>query len=219
MDSKPARCNCSEEEFDSDSVVHAVHWAAEHSLRHGPSQDSPFHGGEPHLFHIDSPQSVPQCSALGPFLIFLYTLSLNEDISSPGLSNHRYADDTQVILLFLPSHTDVSAWISECLTDMWSCMAANQLKLNPSKTELLYISGDSSLPRSRSEDLPGQHSVPHLILSLMIVLDNQLSFLPHLAKMNQSCKFLLYNIRTVHHFLYTEASQVLIQSIVIWRLN
>lgn len=65
VDSKPARCNCSEEEFDSDSVVHAVHWAAEHSLRHGPSQDSPFHGGEPHL--LDSPQKCPTMLSIGSF--------------------------------------------------------------------------------------------------------------------------------------------------------
>ncbi|KAK3572484.1 hypothetical protein QTP86_033910, partial [Hemibagrus guttatus] len=37
-----------------------------------------------------------------------------------------------------------SAWISACLVDISSWMTAHELKLNPSKTELLVIPGDPS---------------------------------------------------------------------------
>ena len=44
-----------------------------------------------------------QGSVLGPILFIMYTADLISVIESHGLSPHRYADDTQVGLWFLPS--------------------------------------------------------------------------------------------------------------------
>lgn len=104
-----------------------------------------------------------------------------------------------------------------CMDLCSSWVSDHQLKLNLSKAELLLIPGDASL-MSRSCHLPGQvsdltichcnqpwgtHEQPSDLLSLVIC----------------SCKFLLLNIRRIQPFLSTEATHVLVRSLVILILD
>ncbi|KAK3507917.1 hypothetical protein QTP70_002915, partial [Hemibagrus guttatus] len=115
--------------------------------------------------------------------------------------------------------TMASARISACLADISSWMTAHQLKLNPSKTELLIIPGDPSPAQDLAISLSNMISPSATAHNLGVTMDNQLSFSSHVTNVTRSCRFLLYNIRRIRPFLSTQATQVLVQSLVISRLD
>ncbi|KAK3529963.1 hypothetical protein QTP86_009350 [Hemibagrus guttatus] len=117
------------------------------------------------------------------------------------------------MVCFLPgwsliSDATTSARISACLVDISSWMTAHQLKLNPSKTELLIIPGDPSPAQDLAISLSNSMISPSAtVRNLGVTMDNQLSFSSHITNVTRSCRFLLYNIRRIRPFLSTQATQ------------
>ncbi|KAI4900229.1 hypothetical protein NFI96_026022, partial [Prochilodus magdalenae] len=141
-------------------------------------------------------------------------------ISSHGFSYHCYADDTQLMLSFPSSKTQVCNRISACLTDISSWMTAHHLKLNPSKTELLLIPSTTGPYHDLAISLGNSLITPtEDARSLGVTLDGQLAFSAHIANLTRSCRFLLYTIRRIRPFLSQEATQLLVLSLVISRLD
>ena len=93
---------------------------------------------------------VPQGSVLGPLLFNIYLLPMFDIFTDyPDISFHTYADDLQLYLNCTDSRTYAPERLSSCIKSIHQWLTSNSLKLNPTKTEAIFLHiplGSSTLP-------------------------------------------------------------------------
>ena len=103
---------------------------------------------------INLQYGVPQVSVLGPTLYCVLSKPIGEICRRRNMSQHCYADDTQVYLVVKPldSWNNISQRLESCLSDISTRMCGNMLKFNEDKTELIIFA-----PKYRVTDLSNCH--------------------------------------------------------------
>ena len=83
---------------------------------------------------------MPQGSVLGPILFNVYTAALGLLLRQENTNYSMYADDTDLYLIFKPSElTENVAEMERTAGLVRRWMAANELKMNDAKTEVMLI--------------------------------------------------------------------------------
>ncbi len=114
----------------------------------------------------------------------------------------------------------ISARISGCLADISAWMKEHHLQLNLAKTELLVFPATPTLQHDFTIQLGSSTITPSSsVRNLVVIFDDQLTFKDHIAKTARSCRFALHNIRKIRPFLTQHAAQLLVQALVISRLD
>ncbi|KAJ8349278.1 hypothetical protein SKAU_G00244080 [Synaphobranchus kaupii] len=118
------------------------------------------------------------------------------------------------------AHSGVKERISACLADISMWMATHHLKLNLHNTELRFIPHRTSPLQALSITVDGTMvAASRSARNLGMVLDDQLDIMEHIRATARSCRFVLYNIRRIRPYLTTYSIQLLVQTLVISRLD
>ncbi len=99
-------------------------------------------------------------------------------------------------------------------------MKEHHLQLSLAKTELLVFCITPTVQNDFTIQLGSSTITPSTSWSnLGVIFDDHLTFKEHIAKIARSCRFALHNIRKIRPFLTEHAAQLLVQDLVISRLD
>ena len=124
------------------------------------------------------------------------------------------------------SHPDLSPTLlklSSCLSALNSWFSQSQLKLNPTKSEVMFVGSSRLLAKYNLSSVVTLDGTTLPISSklkiLGVTLDSNLNFAPFFSQIIQSSNFHIYAIKQVRKFLPLSTANALFISLVLSRLD
>ena len=162
-------------------------------------------------------------TVFGPIVFVLYTAEIVQIVAQHGLNFHQYADDCQIYVATSVSevHSAIDQF-SRCLHDVVIWMSASRLRLNASKTQVLWLGSRHNIDRLTVREVPVLSSTVGVVGSgrdLGVVIDSQLSMADHVASVCRSEYYHLRQIRPTLQSLSRDAAKTVVQAFISSRLD
>lgn len=136
---------------------------------------------------------------------------------------HQYADDSQLYISVAVSSTTAAVQtFTACLSDINAWMSASRLRLNPSKTQVMWLGSGQLISRIDITDVPVLSTQVHTVESardLGVIIDSQLTLSAHVTALCQSGYYHLRQLRPAVRSLSTDAAKTLVQAFITCRLD
>jgi len=172
---------------------------------------------------VSSSCGVPQGSVLGPILFTIYVSPIALIVSSHGVNQQQYADDTQLFLFISPASLSNSLCsLQRCISSLHSWFLHNGVVLNPTKTEEICFCTNprlKSLSNLTSIDVAGSFVLLANHIKLLGNLDNHLNFDCHISNVCSSSYFHIRALRHIRPYLDSETSKTIACAFVGSRLD
>ena len=169
---------------------------------------------------------VPQGSVLGPILFTIYTLPLGNIARNHGLKIHMYADDDQLYIFFEARSQDAAAdaisQVEACVSEIRSWMAANKLKLNDEKTEVIILCSRQYINKVQISNVKvGDTSLipSECVRNLGVLVDRTISMEEQAKAVSKAAFYQLRNIASVKSCLPISSIEKLIHAFITARLD
>ena len=155
-------------------------------------------------------------------LFLLYTAELF-NIMSHGASAHFYADDGQLYVNSLAADTDdVINCLQACVGAVEQWMKSNRLRLNPQKTQLIWLGSQQQLDKVTTTDIQLLDASIHplsAVRDLGVTIDCRLTMADHVTAVRRTGYFWLRQLRSVVQSLTSEAADSLVHAFISYRLD
>ena len=151
----------------------------------------------------------------GPSLVNMYTADIIHIAHSFGVTVHCYADDLQLYVYCTVAEAPAALQrILGCIEAIDSWMGSNRLKLNPGKTQLIWLGTKGRLatlditPVRLHEGTVIKPSTS--VRNLGVIFDSELSMLEHVSSVIRACFYHLQQLRFVRYSLIPDCAKMLV---------
>ena len=170
--------------------------------------------------------SFPQGSTLGPLLYVLYAAELRLVSERHGVSFHGFADDSQLSKSMRVGEIQAAKQaMIDCVMAIKHWSHSHRLKLNASKSEVIWIDTSQQLAHLTEDDkqlvLPDGTTITAStsVRNLGVQIDENLRMDEQVAMCRRSCYYHMRRIRQVRHLLDSSSLRALVVAFVLGRID